>query len=142
VTRAGSFLDRFRRLVAPPGRPSEAVGVPASGEDLEAELAPLLADVDNIDAQAERIDADAHSAAAHIREQAEREAAAILEAAAGSADAERVRAAAERGAQAQRDVALVREQSRAEAARIRGRRDEAVAELVAEVLECVRRTGR
>jgi len=49
VTRAGSFLDRFRRLVAPPGRPSEAVGVPASGEDLEAELGLEEGDVSTVE---------------------------------------------------------------------------------------------
>jgi hypothetical protein len=35
------FVDRFRRLRAPPGRPGEALGVPASGGDLTIELESL-----------------------------------------------------------------------------------------------------
>ena len=115
--------------------------MPASGADLEAELAPLRWAASTRSTQAAQIDADAQEEAGRIRERTGHEAAAILEAARGSADAERVRAASERGRQARRDAERLRVQAQAEAARIRARREEAVAELVAEVLECVSRTG-
>jgi vacuolar-type H+-ATPase subunit E/Vma4 len=128
--------------MAPPGRPSEALAVPASGEDLEAELGPLLDELDRLDARAAQIESGARGEAARIRERAEREAAAILEAARGDADAERVRAASSGRTDAERDAGRVRAGVRAEAAGIRARGSERVEELLAEVLECVRQTGR
>jgi len=142
VARAGSFLSRFRRLVAPPGRPSEALGVPASGEDVEAELAPLLAEADQIDDLAAQIEAAARAQAQRVRDHAQRDAAAILATARDRADAERVRAAAAIRAQGRRDAERVHEAAQAEAARIRAGGEEALAELLSTVVACVRDSGR
>lgn len=136
------ILDRFRRFLSPPGRPAETLGVPASGSDLEAELAALLARLEAIDAQAARIEDDARAEAARRLERAERERAAILEQARSSADAERVRAATEQRERMRASAHQLREQARREADRIRARREEAVGELVEQVMECVRRSAR
>ena len=57
MARVPSFLQRFRRVLAPPGRPAEAVGVPASGDELEGELGPVLEQLDPVGAQAAEIEA-------------------------------------------------------------------------------------
>jgi hypothetical protein len=142
VSRFPSFLDRFRRLLAPPGRPAQALGVPASGQDLEAELGPVLGALDTVSEQASEIRQQAHERAGRLRQDAAREAAVLLEQARGHADAERARAAAEQRAQAQRDGAEARAAAQREAEQIRGRGEERVAVVLAEVLECVRRSGR
>jgi hypothetical protein len=142
VPRFPAVLSRFRRFLAPPGRPGQALGVPASGEDVAAELAPLLARLEAIDAQATQIEEQAEADARRAHERGERESSAILEQGRMRADAERVRAAAEQRVQARQNGELARETARREAARIRAMRDAAVAELVEEVVACVRRTGR
>jgi hypothetical protein len=136
------FLDRFRRLVAPPGRPSEAIGVPASGEDVAAELAPVLGRLAEVEAQARAIEEDGRERARARREQAERERAAILERARTQADAERVCAAAARRALAVRNADAAHAEARCEVERVRAMREAAVEALVAEVLACVRQAGR
>ncbi len=92
MPRFGSILDRFRRLVAPPGRPAEAIGVPDSGAEVEAELAPVLGDLAGIDAEATRIEREAAARAADIRDGARRQAATIIAQARDQAPAERARA--------------------------------------------------
>jgi hypothetical protein len=54
-----SFLDRFRRLLAPPGRPGESLGVPAWGDDLSGELEPRFGELDTVDEQARGIERQA-----------------------------------------------------------------------------------
>ena len=66
MPRLPGFLDRLRRVVAPPGRPSDAVGVPASGDDLPAEIGPLLEQLDAIGAEGSRLVADAFEIDAEI----------------------------------------------------------------------------
>ena len=142
MPRFPGILDRFRRVLAPPGRPGQALGVPASGTDLETELGPLLARLETVGAQAAQIEEDAGEEARVRRERTARESSAILEQARSAADAERVRAATERHSRARQDAQLVRDEAHSEAERIDGMRDAAIDELVAEVLACVRRTGR
>ena len=142
MARFPGFLDRFRGLLASPGRPSEAVGVPASGEDLEAELGPLLGELDAVGAEAARIEEAAREEAGRRREDGLREAAAILDEARGRADAERARAASARRDAADRDGRRARDEAGREVERIMNAREERLAGLLAEVLECVRRTGR
>lgn len=137
-----TILDRFRRMLAPPGRPAEALGVPDSGDDLSAELAPVLARLDGVDAEVARIAERAEADAQDRRAQAERETAAILaDAQARAADA-RAGAAAESRARARARVEALGVDARREVERIRAGRHGAVEPLVAEVVECVRRTGR
>jgi hypothetical protein len=141
VARVPSFLQRFRRVLAPPGRPAEAVGVPASGDELEGELGPVLEQLDAVGAQASQIEADANDQARLRREAAVREAAAILAEGQVRADGERARAAAEqRGAAASR-MDATRAESEREVERIAALREQRVEQLVDEVLECVRRSG-
>lgn len=136
------FLDRFRRLLAPAGRPSEALGVPASGADLEAELAPLLPELDRIDEEAQAIRAEARERVQRRGERASHDAAAILASARGDADAERTRsAAAARARTRERGEAAGSEAAR-EVERIHAVQDERVEQLVSEVLECIWRSGR
>jgi hypothetical protein len=142
VPRALRFLDRFRRLHAPPGRPSDAIGVPASGEDVAAELAPVLSRLAEVEAQARAIEDEGRERARVLREQAERECAAILERARTEADAERGRAAAARRAAAVANAEVAHAEARREVERLRALRDAAVDELVAEVLACVWQAGR
>jgi len=142
VPRFPGILDRFRRVLAPPGRPAQALGVPASGADLEAELGPLLARLEAVDAEAAQIEDRAREEAGECRERAARESSAILEQARSAADAERVRAADERRRRVRTDTQAMRAEARREAERIDVAREAAIDELVAEVLACVRRTGR
>jgi hypothetical protein len=128
-------------MLTPPGRPSESLGVPASGEDAEAELAPLLARLERVGEEAARIEAAGRADAQRIRDDGEREAAAILARARASAVEVRARAAErERTAAAER-AAQMRAAARREVERLRTTRDAAVGELVAEVVECVRRSS-
>jgi hypothetical protein len=137
-----SFLDRFRRLLAPPGRPGEALGVPASADDLRGELEPLFEQLDEVDVRAQEIERDAIGQAEERRAQAQAQASAILEQARRRAEEERARAALQQRAEAERHTAKMHEASKRETERIRALREERVGELVTEVLTCVRRSGR
>ena len=136
------LLRRFRKLVAPPGRPASALGIPASGDDLEAELAPLLAGLERVEDEARDIRARAREEADRRRDRAVREAATIVERARATADVERARAASAARAEADAGAATARETAAREVARIRALREERLDELVPEVIECVRRSGR
>ena len=139
MPRFPRFLDRFRRLIAPPGRPSEAVGVPASGDDLEGELRPLLERLETIGAEADRVVMEARDVADRRRERARADAHAIVQEAAEGAEAERARAASRRRGSAPGGPSPAAPAGRAsEPAALR---DARVDDLVAEVLECVRRSG-
>lgn len=142
MARFPGILDRFRRLLAPPGRPADALGVPARGDDVEAELGPLLTALDVVAAEAARLEQEARIEAQRRREGAIREAAVILQQARGRADVERARAASRRTDEAQQEGLAARSQARREAERIEAGVEERVAEAVAEVLECVRSSGR
>ena len=137
MARFPGILDRFRHLLVPPGRPAEALGVPAAGDDVEAELGPLLGELDAVGADAARIEGEARLEAERRRARGIREAAAILEEARGRADAERARAAACRRDEARQEAGAARSEARHEAGV-----EDRLAELIAEVLECVRGTGR
>jgi hypothetical protein len=136
------LLRRFQKLAAPPGRPAAALGVPASGQDAETELAPLLDALDAVEREAAEVHARAREDADRRREQARREAAAIAARARDTADAERARAAAAGRSEADAQAAEAQEAAAREVARIQDRRDERLDALVAEVIACVRRSGR
>jgi hypothetical protein len=136
-----SLLQRFRRVLAPPGRPAEAVGVPSAGDELEGELGPVLERLDPVGEQASEIEAEAHEQALLRHEAAVREAAAILAEAQEHADGERARAAAHESTAAAGRMAAVRAESQREAERIAALREQRVAQLVDEVMECVRHSG-
>lgn len=142
MPRFPGILDRFRRLLTPPGRPAEALGVPAAGDDVEPELGPLLGELDTIGAEASRIEEEARLEAERRREHAIHEAAAILEYARGRADAERARAASRRADDAGQEAVAAHSEARREAQRISAGVEGRLAQAIAEVLECVRSSGR
>jgi len=137
-----TILDRFRRMLVPPGRPGEALGVPDAGAELGVELDPVLSQLDGIDVEAAEIADDAEADAHARRAEAERDVAAILAEAGRRALAARAAAAEEARARARQRVDVLEAEARREAGRIGAQRDERVAALVTEVVECVRRTGR
>jgi len=116
--------------------------VPASGNELELELRPLLAQLETIDGGARRIVEEAGERAERRREEARREADAILEEARERADAERARAAVERDGVGRQKGEAALARARGEAELIQAQSEERIADLVAEVLECVWRSGR
>ena len=118
------------------------MGVPASGEDLEAEIRSLLQKLEAIGAEADRIGKDARGEANRRREEGLREAAAILQEAREGADTERARAVSDHRDAAHRDGRRARTEASREVRRIMSAREERLTALLAEVLECVRRSGR
>ncbi|MFP5361839.1 MAG: hypothetical protein ACLGI5_03830 [Thermoleophilia bacterium] len=142
MLRFPGIFGRFRRLLAPPGPPAESLGVPAAGDDVAAELGPLLAEMEAVGAQADRIEQEARAEAERRRDRGISQAAAIVEEARGRADAERARAASRTDGAAREGIAAVRRQAEIEAQRIRGGVEDRLAQAVAEVLECVRGSGR
>lgn len=118
------------------------MGVPASGAELEGELEPVLEGLDDVDAEASEIEAQASAEAQRRREDAARRAAAILAEAHLAAEAERARAATELRAAAERSAAATRSDAEREVARIEAVREERVTRMVGEVVACVRRSGR
>jgi hypothetical protein len=124
-----TILDRFRRAAAVPA------GV---GDDLARELSPVFAALDAIEAECQRVRADAAEAAER------RVAAARSEAAVGSArsreHAELVRTEteADRRRAREQEARLLRAEAEAEAERVRERGAAAMPELVAAVVACVR----
>jgi hypothetical protein len=135
------LLKRFRRILAPPGRPAEALGVPAAGADLEGELVPVLAGLDPIGAEASAIEEQARERADRAREDAARDAAGIVARARARADAERARATSKVEEEAERAAAVIQVDAAHEVERIAAVRDERVAVLVSEVIACVMRSG-
>jgi hypothetical protein len=122
------ILDRFRR---PSGVPA------AASDDLAAELAPLFAVLDEIEAEAEEIRAGAERRVQSDRADTSEEVEAILVEAAHQAESERaeVAKAARRAAAAQaHSLVLAGER---EAARIRSVGRERIPALCAEVVRCL-----
>jgi vacuolar-type H+-ATPase subunit H len=142
VPRFPSFLDRFRRLIAPPGRPGEALGVPASGEDLHGELGPLFEQLNAVASQVHEIEREAAAEVEQRRARAHEQATAILERARGHAEEERTRAELEQQDEVKKQAVALQEESSREAQRIRDASADRVPELLSEVLGCVRRSGR
>lgn len=139
MPRFPDFLERFRRLVTPPGRPAEALGVPTAGEELEAELRPLFAELDGIEAEAEAIRAEARRGASRRLDAAAEEAAAVVAEARERAAGERARASARRLQDARRAGEVDAASGRREAERIRERGRQRIPDLVEELIACVRR---
>ena len=125
---AGTWLERFRR----------PAGVPAAAtEELDAELMPVFAALEEVEAEAARLREEA------TREADRRVAAASAEAARRLADwrrqaeAERVRSRDERRAALGAEARAVEAEARAEAELLLQRGRARIPELVAEVLACI-----
>lgn len=111
--RAGpGLLERFRRTA----------GVPAAVADEPAsELVPLLAVLDEIEAEAARLVGDARAAAERTLAAADAEAERVLERARARADAERARTQAERTRAAEEAARTVEAAAQVEADELRER---------------------
>lgn len=116
--------------------------MPASGQELEGELGPVLEQLDSVGAQAAEIEACAHEQAGNRRDQAAQDAAAIVAEAQVRGDGERARAAAHRQAAAAARMQATGVDAERDSERIAAMRTERVEQIVDEVLECVRRSGR
>lgn len=124
----GALLERFRRPAAVPA---------AASDEVDVELMPVLAALDKIDEEANRLRADAEREAARRLAAAAAEAERVVGQWRRIADAERLRAeAAEREARAQAAHRLESEAER-EAARVRARGLERIPALVASVIACI-----
>lgn len=139
MTPLADLLERLRLRRQPPGRAAAAVGVPAVAPDVAAELAPLFGRLERIDAEAAAIVGEGRSRAAAIERDARAQAELILQRAAGEAAlaAERVRD--ERREQAERQARAILADARAEAERVRERAAQRTPRVVEDVLELVAR---
>ncbi len=123
-----TILDRFRR----------AAGVPAApAEDLAAELRPVFAALDDLEAEAEQLREAAHARAEKRLASARDEAAATTAQYRERAETERGRAAAERRRATEEEIRLALQTAEAEARQIRERGAARVPAFVAAVLACV-----
>lgn len=123
-----NWLDRFRR----PGVPA------AASEELDAELLPVFATLDEIEQEAAAIRIEADAEAARRVEAAALEAERILVRWRREAEAERVRAEADRREAVASEARSIELRAEAEAAELRERGLERMPALVATVLGCLR----
>ncbi|HET8652509.1 MAG TPA: hypothetical protein VFM13_08050 [Gaiellaceae bacterium] len=122
-----NWLDRFRR----PGVPA------AASEELDAELLPVFATLDEIEEEAAAIRIAADAEAARRIEAAAFEAERILVRWRRDAEAERVRAEADRREAVAGEARSIELRAEAEAAELRERGLERMPALVATVLACL-----
>ena len=122
-----NWLDRFRR----PGVPA------AASEELDAELLPVFATLDEIEEEAAAIRIEADAEAARRIEAAAVEAERIMARWRREAEAERVRAEADRREAVASEARLIELRAQAEAAELRERGLERIPALVATVLACL-----
>lgn len=123
-----TWLERFRR----PGVPA------AASEELDAELMPVFAELDEIEQEAASIRLEADREAAARVETADAEAAKIHARWQAEAEAERVRAEAERREALAGEARSIERLARAEAAEVRERGFERMPALVAAIVACIR----
>jgi hypothetical protein len=125
-----ALLDRFRRGAAVPA---------AVSDDLAAELAPVFASLELLEAEAREV-RETSVRQADDRLAAGRERVAEISARwRETAEAERARAAEERRRRVREEVLAVEAEGRAEADRIRTEGSARLPELVAEVIACLER---
>lgn len=132
VSQIAELLERFRHP-ATPGPPVAAGGVPEdAAADLQAELRPLLAAIDEVEDQARAVVEAAGAEAAAVRERGAHDAEAILDAARRQAAALRTAPPDEDAGDSEaRDILA---EAEAEADAIRRRARERIAGLVARVI--------
>ena len=124
-----TILDRFRR----------GAGVPAAaGDDLAAELAPVFAALDDIEAEGERLREVAREDAEKRLAAAGEETARVLAVHRERAEIERARAAAERRQVTTDEVRSLLQAAETEAREIRQAGAERIPELVTVVLACLK----
>jgi vacuolar-type H+-ATPase subunit H len=132
VSRLSVLLERFRRTAGVPAVPVEA---------FEAELAPVFAALEEVEADATRVRDRGRAEAAERLTAAKAERERITSAWRPSAEAERARVAAVRRAAAEDEAHDIVAQAEIEASRVRERGGERIPALVDSVLARVRGTG-
>lgn len=131
------FLRRFRRLVAPPGRPRPA-GVPVDREAaLSDELAEVFAAIDAIQEDAEAIRKEGKEKAEELRSRAEEEARRVISEGEDQADEVRAEEAARHRERLQEEVQKALALARSDAEEVRERANERVDELAGRVVDLV-----
>ena len=126
---SGTWLERFRR----------PAGVPAAATDeLETELIPVFAALEDVEAEAARVRAEAEQEADRRVTTASAEAARRLADWRRRADVERVRAREQRRQELEAEAQAVETEARAEAERLLREGRERIPELVAAVVAAVR----
>lgn len=132
VGPVSSLLDRFRR----------SSGVPAAvSDDLEAELVPVFAALEAVEAEAAQIRESARVEADRRREAAAAQAERLLVAARRRAEAERTRAEALRREATTSEALAVEAAAQAEAERIRAAGGQRIPALVDEILRSLVEDG-
>jgi hypothetical protein len=135
MTSARDWLDRFRRLAAPPAVPA----VPTIPSDESTpELVPVFAVLDEIEHEARTLRDDAERERAGRLQAADVEVEAALSRRRRDAEAERVRVEAEQREATARDVQAIERDAAADADRLRARGPERVSRLVEEIVACIR----
>lgn len=134
------FLDRFRPAGAPGAAARVAVPVDRRGE-LEAELAPVLALLDGVDAECARVVAEARRDAGQITAAAREEATAILGDADRRSGAARKQAVQEALALARAEAADAVASARREARQVRELAGQRIPALVGKAVDLVRGLG-
>jgi vacuolar-type H+-ATPase subunit H len=115
------YLRRFRRLVAPPGRPGPAGATTDAHADQRAELAELFVLIDDIERQAQGILEDADEQARRRSRDADEEAQRIVADADAGLDQARADAAARHRRHIEGEIVDIRAEAAAEAEDLRGR---------------------
>ena len=135
MPQLGELLERFRRP-ATPGPPAATGGVPGDvAADLQSELRPLIAALDEVEDEAQAIVDAATAEAAALRQRGARDAELILDEA--RSEAVRLRAApVDRGPDGEAVATIVA--AEAEAEDIRRRARARIPGMVARVLACMR----
>lgn len=133
----GDLLMRIRRRWAPPGGVDHPASPLVSDNPVADELAPLFAEIDAIEEEAEAIRTEGQKHAQVIRERAGRQAERVIAEAPGRAAAARTSAMASVRAVHEREIARLQQDSRAEAATVRQRAAERLPELSSQVVRRV-----
>jgi len=131
------FLRRFRRLVAPPGRPRPA-GVPLDREAaLSDELAEVFAAIDAIQKEAEAIGKEGRKKAEALRSEAEEEVRRVISDGEDQADRVRAEEAARHRGRLREDVQKTLARALGDAEEVRKRADDRLDEFAGRVVDLV-----
>ena len=132
------FLERFRTVLAPPGSATGRVMPPTDvASRLRAELAPLLATIDEVEREATAVVEAGEAQAETLVIDAERRTAALVATAKDRAPEIRSLASATRIREIDAEIDATQATARDNADRIVAGSDAALAALVARVLACV-----
>jgi hypothetical protein len=128
-----AWLERFRR---PAGVPA------AAGEELEAELLPVFAVLDEVEEDARRLRQEAEREAGRRRDEGAAKSERLIAEWRRRADAERTRAETERRQAVASEVRAIEAAAAEEVVRLRERGGSRIPELVADIVACLTEEDR